>query len=82
LLDKYSRRYPGEKSQDSPYSPETRLNLLASFEADNEYLSNTYNHGEPLFFDPLPELDQPWEAFGGIEKSELRRMDALFGRFS
>jgi len=53
-----------------------------SLKADNEYLSNTYNNGEPLFFDPLPELDQPWQAFKGIEKSELRRMDALFGRFS
>jgi len=82
LLDKYSRRYPGEKSQDSPYSPETRLNLLADFSSDNDYLSKTYNDSAPLFLEPLPEADQPWQAFAGIEKPELRRMDALFGRFS
>lgn len=81
ILDKYSRKYPGDERQDSPYSPQTRLELLESFKADNDYLSSTYNDGEPLFAEPLPDPDQPWQAFNGIEKADMRRMDLLFGRF-
>ncbi len=81
ILDKYSRKYPGDKRQDSPYSPQTRLDLLENFKADNEYLSNTYNDGSPVFCEPMPDPDQPWQAFEGIDKADKRRMDLLFGRF-
>lgn len=82
ILDKYSQQYPGDKRQDSPYSPQKRLELLEAFNADNEYLSNTYNNGVPVFTEPVPDINQPWQPFQGLSDDQRRRLDLLFGRFS
>ena len=81
ILDKYSRRYPGDRDQDSPYSPQTRRDLLERFRPDNDYLADRYFAGKTLFQDPEPDLNEAWRAYSGLDAAETRRLNALFGRF-
>jgi hypothetical protein len=49
-------------------SPDQRIQLMKRYSGMNEYIARKYlkRSDGVLFYDPWPDLDEPWEAYGGL----------------
>ena len=65
-------------------SPQRRLQVLQETAAWNASVARKYLHRSDgrLFYDPLPDPDEPWEPFGGLKAREAVSLTArVFGKF-
>ena len=62
-LIEYSRLHPTPVEHRNFYSPEQRIRLLESHEADNRIVARHFFGGQTLFSGRYPSLDDPWESY-------------------